>query len=162
VEAALRICRQAGIALRPTWVAFTPWTTLDDYLEMLDFVDSNDLIDHVDPVQYSIRLLIPPGSWIADLAATRPHLGELDEAAFSYRWTHPDPRMDQLQRQVSKLVEEDAKNEEDTAATFYRIWEAASSRQTPHLIQLSRQTRGECVFPIDRPRAPRLTESWFC
>ena len=23
--------REAGIALRPTWVAFTPWTTLDDY-----------------------------------------------------------------------------------------------------------------------------------
>jgi radical SAM superfamily enzyme YgiQ (UPF0313 family) len=30
---ALAIMRQAGIALRPSLVSFTPWTTLDDYLE---------------------------------------------------------------------------------------------------------------------------------
>src|SRR5207244_10971786 len=61
VEAALGICREAGIALRPTWVAFTPWTTLDDYLEVLHFIEANGLIDHVDPVHYALRLLIPPG-----------------------------------------------------------------------------------------------------
>src|SRR5206468_1333924 len=59
VEVALKIVRDAGITYRPTWVAFTPWTTLDDYREVLDFVEENELIDHVDPVQYTIRLLVP-------------------------------------------------------------------------------------------------------
>lgn len=40
--------------------------TLDDYLEMLRFVETQGLIRHVDPVQYSIRLLIPPDSAILD------------------------------------------------------------------------------------------------
>ena len=35
---------------------------------MLDFVEANDLVDHVDPVQFVIRLLIPPGSWLAEHA----------------------------------------------------------------------------------------------
>ena len=30
---ALRITRAAGLTLRPSLVSFTPWTTLDDYLE---------------------------------------------------------------------------------------------------------------------------------
>jgi radical SAM superfamily enzyme YgiQ (UPF0313 family) len=153
VEAAVRLCREARIALRPTWVAFTPWTTLDDYLEMLEFVESQNLIDHVDPVQFSIRLLIPPGSWIADLEATRPHLGELDESAFTYRWVHPDPRMDRLHRDVSKVAAEDAQQGEDPGRTFYKILQLARGHQpiTP-----------ASILPNDRQRAPRLTESWFC
>jgi radical SAM superfamily enzyme YgiQ (UPF0313 family) len=153
VQTALDICRGIGIALRPTWVAFTPWTTLDDYIEMLEFVQLNDIIDHVDPVQYSIRLLIPPGSWIADHPETKPHLGELDEAAFTYRWAHPDPRMDKLQREVAKLVERDAANKTCSRTTFYRIKELAHGRE-PAL----------ATVPLiwDRMPAPRLTEPWFC
>ena len=72
VVGALDYVRGAGITMRPTWVTFTPWTTREDFLEILDFVEENDIIDHVDPVQYSIRLLIPPGSWLADHEETLP------------------------------------------------------------------------------------------
>ena len=150
---ALDICRDAGISLRPTWVAFTPWTTIDDYLEMLDFVEANGIIDHVDPVQFSIRLLIPPGSWLAEHEETLPHRGPLDEAAFTYRWKHPDPRMDQLQKDVAQLVEQDAKVGDDPATTFYRILELAHGRQPTVVVR---------ALPDDRQRAPRMTESWFC
>ena len=153
VEAALAAVRDAGIALRPTWVAFTPWTTLDDYCEVLNFIEANGLIDHVDPVQYAIRLLIPPHSWLAEHPATLPHRGELDEAAFSYRWTHPDPRMDQLQKDVARLVDRDAQASEDTAATFFRVMELAHGRQPESAV---------CTLAPDRARAPRLSESWFC
>jgi radical SAM superfamily enzyme YgiQ (UPF0313 family) len=153
VEAALGAVRDAGIALRPTWVAFTPWTTLDDYCEVLHFIEANGLIDHVDPVQYAIRLLIPPHSWLADHPETLPYRGELDEAAFTYRWTHPDPRMDHLQRDVSRLVEQDARAGDDTAVTFYRVMQLAHGRQPESAV---------CTLAPDRARAPRLTESWFC
>ena len=93
---ALRATRAAGIALRPTWVAFTPWTTLDGYREWLDFLADEALVDHVDPVQYGIRLLVPPGSLLLDLPEMRPHLGELVPGGFHHRWTHPDPRVERL------------------------------------------------------------------
>jgi len=153
VLAAFKSVRDAGIALRPTWLTFTPWTTLEDILEVLDFVEANDLIDHVDPVQYSVRLLIPPGSWLADHKETLPYRGPLDEAAFTYRWTHPDPRMDQLQKDVAKLVEQDAQTEEDAATTFYRI---------RGLVNGEPLTKATPSLSADRRRAPRMTESWFC
>jgi radical SAM superfamily enzyme YgiQ (UPF0313 family) len=153
VETALALCREAGIVLRPTWVAFTPWTTLDDYREVLHFVEANGLIDHVDVVQYAIRLLIPPGSWLEKHPETKPHLGPLDESAFTYRWEHPDPRMDQLHKEVSRLVEQDAQSGADPAVTFYRILDLAHGRKPA------------TVHPVPRPnreRVPRLTETWFC
>lgn len=153
VVAAFKFVRDAGIALRPTWVSFTPWTTLDDFIEVLEFVEENGLIDHVDPVQYSVRLLIPPGSWLADHEQTLPFRGDLDEAAFTYRWSHPDPRMDQLQKDVARLVEQDAQTSEDASSTFYRIKALAHGRQPIGI---------PCPLPDDRVRAPRMTESWFC
>jgi len=105
VYAALRITRAAGVALRPSFVAFTPWTTLDDYVELLNFVATEALEDQVDPVQLTIRLLVPPGSALIDKPWMQEHLGRLEEAALCHQWIHPDPRMDHLHRNVSALVE---------------------------------------------------------
>lgn len=153
VETALGICRSAGIAMRPTWVAFTPWTTREDFCEMLNFTEANGLIDHIDPVQFVIRLLIPPGSWLAEHPETLPHRGPLDEAAFTYRWTHPDPEMDILQQAASKIVERDSENSVDPADTFFKIMDLAHDREPTGVVN---------SLPADRLRAPRLTESWFC
>jgi len=154
VFAALRIVRDAGLAFRPTWVAFTPWTTIRDYVDMLEFVEREGLIDHVDPVQFTLRLLVPPGSWLLSKDAIKPYLGPLDQASFSYRWTHSDPRMDHLQHEASRLVEALVK-EEDPGVTFYRLRDLAYS------------TFGVPAPPPpalapDRQRPPRLTEAWFC
>ena len=153
VVQSIKRVHDAGIAIRPTWVSFTPWTTLDDFIEVLQFVEENNLIDNIDPVQYSIRLLIPPGSWLENHEETLPHRGELDEASFTYRWKHPDPRMDRLQKEVAKLVEQDAQSDEDPAATFYKVMELAVGRQ-PERVTLS--------LSEDRQSVPRMSESWFC
>src|SRR6266571_2222171 len=154
---ALDVVRRAGIALRPSFVPFTPWSTLDDYLDLLDFVEAERLIDHVDPVQYTIRLLIPPGSLLLSRPAIRPFLGALDPAAFTYRWTHPDPRMDELQRAASALVERAAGSSEDVWTTFYRLRALAAERAG-----LAAATGGIELPPPERPIPARLTEPWFC
>jgi radical SAM superfamily enzyme YgiQ (UPF0313 family) len=152
---ALRVTRAAGLALRPTWVAFTPWTTLDGYRGWLDFVESEDLIDAVDPVQYGLRLLVPPGSLLLGHEAMRPHLGRLVPEAFHYEWAHPDSRVDRLQHIVSADVAAAADRREDAAITFHRVLGLADTaagvtpRATPR------------VAP-NRRRVPRLTEPWFC
>jgi radical SAM superfamily enzyme YgiQ (UPF0313 family) len=156
VGEALRAVRAAGIALRPTWVAFTPWTTLGDYQEMLDFVESEDLVDHVDPVQYTLRLLVPPGSLLLEGPALRPYLGDLCAEEFSYRWAHPDPRMETLQQAATELVTQAAERREDAAITFARVRELADATA-------GRERRPPVPPPpANRVRPPRLTESWFC
>ncbi|HWP35507.1 MAG TPA: CUAEP/CCAEP-tail radical SAM protein, partial [Thermodesulfobacteriota bacterium] len=118
---ALAVLRGAGLPLRPSFVPFTPWETLESYGELFDFVEREELVEHVDPVQYTIRLLVPPGSRLLDQPAMRPFLGPLDEGAFTYRWTHPDPRMDRLQQAASRLVEAAAAAGEAPALTFARL-----------------------------------------
>lgn len=157
VTTALDTVRGAGIALRPSFVPFTPWATVDDYLDLLNFIAAERLIDHIDPVQLSIRLLVPPGSLLLERASIRPFLGDLDAAGFTYRWTHPDPRMDELQRQVTALVADAARSGEDSARTLGRIWSLATERA-------GRTGRGTPFRepPPERPVPPRLTEPWFC
>ncbi len=151
------LMRTAGLPLRPTWVAFTPWTTLDDYLAMLDFVEAESLLDAVDPVQYSLRLLVPPGSLLARHPGMRAHLGPLVEDAFSHAWRHPDPRMDALQADVARVVEAAAETHADEAETFDRVRAlAAATAGRPH------RPLADALRRPDRARPPHLTEPWFC
>jgi radical SAM superfamily enzyme YgiQ (UPF0313 family) len=155
IEAAARLVSAASMTLRPTWVAFTPWTTLDDYRELLDFVETHGLVDAIDPVQFSIRLLVPPGSLLLESAALRPFLGELVKDQFHHAWTHPDPRMETLHREVSAVVAQAADVREDAAITFQRVRELADRAAGVAPRALAAPAR-------NRKRPPRLTEPWFC
>ncbi|MBI3636773.1 MAG: radical SAM protein, partial [Candidatus Rokubacteria bacterium] len=156
VVAALRAVRAAGVAPRPTWVPFTPWTTLEDYRDMLAFLADEGLVDHVDPVQYGIRLLVPPGSLLLASEAMRPHLGSLVEGAFYHAWRHPDPRMDHLQQDVAALTAKAAGDREDAAVTFARVRALADKAAGVAA------SAPPSAPPNERRRAPRLTEPWFC
>jgi len=151
----LGIFKNTGITLRPTWVPFTPWTTIDDYVDLLEFISAGQLIHNIDPVQYSIRLLVPPGSALLTHGGIKPLLGPLDQPSFTYRWTHPDPRMEELQESVSEAVEQMTQSQETTFAMFERVR------------QLAYEARGEVARPLQpdlcvQKDLPRLTESWFC
>ena len=158
IMTALGILREAGLALRPSLVAFTPWTSLDDYLHMLDMVEAHDLIDATDPIQLSIRLLIPPGSALLAKSDVRRFLGPLDQAGFQYQWTHQDERMDRLHHAVSAIVEAGAREEDDAVVTFGRIRTIADEMASRQTTSSTRPTTRRA----DRPKPPRLTESWFC
>ena len=158
VFAVIDFLKQVGITLRPSFVPFTPWETLDSYLYILDCVESKDLIDHIDPVQYTIRLLVPPGSSLLLQPAIQPFLGALDQESFTYRWTHPDSRMDELQKAVAVAVESASQIGEDAFLTFHRLRNLANAAAD--------RDESSIMFPMDfepdRKRPPRLTEDWFC
>ena len=86
-----------------------------------------------------------------------PHLGLLEQATLSYRWTHPDPRMDRLQEAVATLVAQAAEREEEAPVTFDKVRrladESAGAVARPAIAD---------SLPANRPRPPRLTEAWFC
>jgi hypothetical protein len=157
ISTALSILNEAGIAMRPSLVSFTPWTTFADYLFMLEFIKENGLIDAIDPVQYTIRLLVPPGSSLLSDSAIQPYLGPLAQESFTYQWSYSDPRMDILQKSVSKLVEAATQSKEDPETIFYRIHEQA------HALFENRPLRVIQHAPDpNRKKPPRLTEPWFC
>ncbi len=157
---ALRITRAAGVPLRPSLVAFTPWTTLDDYVDLCDFIVAEGLEGNVDPIQLAIRLLVPPGSALLSQPAAAgaptlpPWLGPLVPEEFGHRWTHPDAAMDRLHQDVARRVEQATQDGEDAAAT------SAASRARAY------RAAGRPDRPSERatPRrfVPHLTEPWFC
>ena len=159
LDVALANAAGAGLPVRPTWVAFTPWTSLDDVLAMLDFVASRGLTDNVQPVQYGLRLLLPPGS---PLVATLEHegrLGPLDVERLTYTWHADDPRVDALQAELAAIAESAAALDEaglpleETSTTFERVRAAAyaAARLAPRGVPAPASTF-----------VPGLTEAWFC
>ncbi len=154
MDEALAILQAARLPVQPTWLPFTPWTTLDDYIDMLDWIRERDLIAHVPLVQLSIRLLIPPNSALLETCEPGT-LGNLDPANFSYVWRHPDPRMDELQARVTLIAEgATAGDARDAFAAVERLAYKLAGRTAP----VSPRTA-----PVRlRPTPPRLTEDWFC
>jgi radical SAM superfamily enzyme YgiQ (UPF0313 family) len=151
---AVALCRQLDLLLAPTFVAFTPWTTLANYRDLLSLIAELDLVAHVAPIQYAIRLLIPAGSRLLELAEIQTLVQPFDEAALVYPWAHPDPQMDALQAQVVQLVQQGERQGVDRATLFGQIWQLAHSdapeTQAPRLNRLHPR-------PI-----PHLSENWYC
>jgi len=149
---AAALMREASLALVPTFVAFTPWTTMPAYLDLLEVIDELDLVDHVPPVQWSIRLLIPAGSRLLDLQEIRDAVGRFDPLALAYPWQHHDARVDVLQQTVAALAARNVTRND----TFDAIRAAAADAAGVPLPAAGPRLNGE------RPRVPFLSEPWYC
>jgi radical SAM superfamily enzyme YgiQ (UPF0313 family) len=163
VIAAFELMEEVGIPLRPSLLPFSPWETLESYIQLLTFFEERGLLEQVDPVHFSIRLLIPPGSALLRIAERQGWLGELDPSAYTYHWRHPDARMDELHARVLELVERGAAEEADPIATFFQIKALALAAhggppQAPDMTFAIEEYIGQSALPPP----PRLTEAWFC
>lgn len=137
---AIALLREHGIEPRPSFMPFTPWTTREDLVELLDFVAANDLVGNVDAVQYTIRLLLPEGSLLLDHPEMQGYLREYDAERLSWTWTAADPEMDELQSRLSALAERGE-------LTFERARAEVGAGQ---------------IAAGSVEGRPRLTEPWFC
>ncbi len=104
VAAVAARCQELGLVLSPTFVAFTPWTTADGYLAFLDDVDALGLVDHVAPVQWTLRLLVTQDSGLLALDDIRAVAGPYNPATLTHPWAHADARVDALQRDLMHLA----------------------------------------------------------
>ena len=91
---ALRLTRAAGLPLSPTFIPFTPWTTLAGYAAFLRDLAELGLAEQVAPVQLAIRLLIPQGSLLLELPEVRRMVEPFDAAGLCYPWKNSDERVD--------------------------------------------------------------------
>jgi hypothetical protein len=152
----VELFRETGLVLAPTFVAFNPWITLQGYTELLDTISGLDLIDNVSPVQLAIRLLIPAGSRLLELAEVQQLIGAFDQTALSYRWDHPDPRVDALQREIERRVQLLTTAGQGRRAIFANV---------RHLAEESTGELSRLPLPPPTPSratVPYLTEPWYC
>ena len=159
---AVALCNASGLTLVPTFVAFHPWLTLEGYCELLDTIAELDLVDRIAPIQLAIRLLIPEGSKLLEFEDVRRLVAGFDRATLTYRWIHPDPRVDDLHREVAGLV--GARVATDRRAIFAEIRALARERVGTSLGQPSLERQPlEHVKPLrDRTTVPYLNEPWYC
>jgi hypothetical protein len=154
----VRLFREAGLALNPTFVTFTPWTTPENYLDLLELIGELGLAGNIAPIQYAIRLLIPRGSRLLELAEVQDLVGEFNAPSLAYPWAHPDPRVDQLYADVMAEVKEGMRVSASRPETFGRVWRVAYSAARPGRA-IPEPPGGQVQAGAE---VPRLSEPWYC
>jgi radical SAM superfamily enzyme YgiQ (UPF0313 family) len=145
-EEAVALTRNAGLILQPTFIAFTPWTTIETYRDLLKALADLDLVENVASVQLALRLLVTSGSRLLELEEIQAVIGPFDPNLLVYPWKHPDPRMDALGAQVFRLVQERQKQGCSRTAIFREISTLA----------------GEPLEPRPQAAVPSMSEPWYC
>jgi radical SAM superfamily enzyme YgiQ (UPF0313 family) len=149
-------CREIGLGFSPTFVPFTPWTTREGYLELLELLARLDIVEQVAPIQLAIRLLIPAGSKLLELSRELLPVGEFDPRALTYRWRHSDAEVDELQRAVQRAVAEGEARGQSRREIFTEIWKLA------HQAAGRRPRADLAAGMLPRAAIPYLNEPWYC
>ena len=147
------LMREAGLTIAPTFVPFTPWTSIQGYLKLLQDIVALDLVENVAPIQLAIRLLVPRGSGLIPILKDQGRLGTFDEEALCYRWRTDDPSVDRLQNELMLEIETSEENGLSRNEIFHRIWNRAH------------QLAGVTAPPIvirSTSVVPRMSEPWYC
>jgi hypothetical protein len=145
------LCRDAGLTVMPTFVPFTPWTTVQGYADLIDVIEELGLVEQVAPIQLAIRLLITSASPLLELEDVRAVARPFDATSLTWPWAHVDPAVDALQQAVMSLV---------TAHV-----QAPRTIAFRAIAKLAREAAG--VAPAARPfrppvPVPAMTEPWYC
>lgn len=148
---ALALTREAGLPLAPTFIPFTPWTTVDSYREFLRELVLWKLTEQVAPIQFAIRLLIPEGSLLLELPEIRGMVEPFDHEALCYPWRNAEPSVDRLAASILKSVRRADSVRASRSEIFRAIWDLAGAGTLP-----PQEPR------VARAAIPYLTEPWYC
>jgi radical SAM superfamily enzyme YgiQ (UPF0313 family) len=150
-----RTFRFLGMTLHPTFVAFTPWTTLRGYLDLLEVLAAEDLVENVAPIQLGIRLLIPAGSRLLELEEVRREVGAFDAESLVYPGGNADPRVDGLSEIMQQIAANADRKKESRSAAFARIWKAGHAAAGIAEAGLTLADGAGAAVPF-------LSEPWYC
>jgi hypothetical protein len=145
--------RDLRMTLHPTFVPFTPWTTAESYIDLLQTIYDEGLTENVAPIQLGIRLLIPEGSRMLELRDIREAVGAFDAESLVYPWKNADERLDRLSEAVQEIAAAADWQKLSRFTAFEQIWRTAHA--AAHLKQ----------EPLTAPivsNVPFLSEPWYC
>ena len=147
--------RDLGMTLHPTFVPFTPWITVEGYIDLLHVLQDQALIENIAPIQLGIRLLIPEGSRMLELDDVRRMVGPFDPQSLAYPWKNADPRLDALSETVQEIAAAAERQRESRPETFEYIWKGAHAAAGLAAPTIASPSRTE-------PTVPYLSEPWYC
>ena len=149
-------CFRAGLTLQPTFVPFTPWTTMESCLDLFQQLHRLDLVEAVAPIQLAIRLLIPAGSKLLELDEMRRLVGPFDAKALVHPWKNSNPAVEALCEELQEIAAASEQLKRSRTATFERMWRAA--KLAAHQVAEEKSTSAR----PSRATVPFLNEPWFC
>ena len=151
--AAVEICEAVGLDVSPTFIPFTPWTTPESYLDLLQQIVLLELIPRVAPIQLAIRLLVPQGSHLLEITSFSRFLDGYDAESLSYLWSYADPATISVEQEVRAIVEAEVPNGVSSLDTFAKLWRVAheaTGRIAPSISVANRE-------PVKV-----MSEPWYC
>ncbi len=161
-----RTFRELGLTLQPTFVPFTPWTTLESYCDLLETLAELSLVENVPAIQLAIRLLIPAKSRLLELADIQRIIDPFDERLLVYPWKHSDSRVDALAAEVESIAASAEKHQWSRRDSFEKIYELAAAAALPRRaspLPVAPALVNSPVAPgIMRSGVPYLNEPWYC
>ena len=151
LKRAVELSLSNSIDIRPTWMPFTPWTEVKDFVNIINLIENYKLRETVAPIQLTIKLLIPKNSLILSSNEIEPYIGVFDPTSFSYQWTYKNPEIDKLQKQLFEYV---LNNESiDEYEQYLGLVDIVQSHTGVSLIRHSEYVKRS---------VPKLSETWFC
>jgi len=149
-EEAANLFREHALTLAPTFIAFTPWTTIASYRELLSTLARLDLVESTASIQLALRLLVTANSRLLDLDEVRSRVTGFDAAGLVHRWSHADPAVDVLANSALHLVDREQKDGNSRSGVFEKLWGLVNDGPLDNFKLMPRAT------------VPYLNEPWYC
>ena len=152
---AVYLLDEVGLAFNPTWIPFTPWTTLAGFREFLQAVHRWGLVERMAPIQWTIRLLITNDSKLLELPQIQEIVGAFNPESLAYEWAYADATLEAFYLEVCDLVKAALQAQASRPEVFNSLWKCVNA----HL----------ALSPLEAPIAwgsrtafPYLNEPWYC
>ena len=147
----IEISQDFGIDIRPTWMPFSPWTELNDLSNIVKLIEKYELRETVDPIQLTIKLLIPKHSLIIKKPEIKKYLGNYEKNSLSFKWEYENNDVEKLQSSLFDFILNNSElNEHKQYLGMVNIIEKCTD--TKLLTNSS----------YDFKNVPKLSETWFC
>ena len=151
LNTSIEISQDFGIDVRPTWMPFSPWTELNDLLNIVNLIEKYKLRETVDPIQLTIKLLIPKHSLIIKKPEINKYLGNYEKNSLSFKWEYENNDVEKLQSSLFDFILNNSElNEHKQYLGMVNIIEKCTD--TKLLTNSS----------YDFKNVPKLSETWFC
>ena len=148
---AVELSLENNIDIRPTWMPFSPWTEQNDLISIIKLIENYKLRETVDPIQLTIKLLVPKNSLILKRPEMKEYLLDYDPASFSYAWKYKFPNIDNIQNELfTYVLQHESENE---YAQYLGLVDILESHTNETLLNSEKYSQRI---------VPKLSETWFC
>ena len=148
---AVELSLENNIDIRPTWMPFSPWTEQNDLISIIKLIENYKLRETVDPIQLTIKLLVPKNSLILKKPEMKEYLLDYDPASFSYAWKYKFPNIDNIQNELfTYVLQHESENEYTQYLGLVDILESHTNETLLNSEKYSQRI------------VPKLSETWFC